>query len=175
MRNVEENIIKMIRGSKVKMLNKAFEEVKNLEIVSDNFLKEILELPKEKLSSRLFQGEFLEKFECFTSSQLQTIEQFIHQRINDKDAVFVSSLINCANFNNILSLHDICIEFVKRRVRNSLIVLASLTYLFEHMNFHDIHRIVPAFNRVLKKKKYYQNCQTAASFYLFRITHQQEY
>ena len=102
------------------------------------------------------------------------IEQFIHQRIHDRDGIFVNSLINCANFNHILSFHDICIEIIKRR-RNSYVVLAALDYLFEHMNFHDIHRIVAVFNRVLNNKKYYQNCQTMASFYLFRITHHKKH
>jgi hypothetical protein len=170
----EEDIIKMIKSSNLRTFNKVLKEWEKMEKVSDNFLKEILELPDE-LENKIFQGEFLEKFEYFTSPQLQTIEKFIHQRINDKDSVFVSSLIYCANFNNILSLHDICVEFVKRKVRNDIIVLASLSYLFEHMNFHDIHRIVPIFNRVLNNKKYYQNCQTMASLYLFRITHHQNH
>jgi len=173
MRNDEENIIKMLRTNEIKTFNKAFEEWKKLEVVSDNFLEEILNLPKI-LGNKLFQGEFLEEFEYFTSSQLQMIERFIHKNINDKDCLFVSSLIDCANLNHILSIHDICLEFIRRR-RSSHIVLAALNYLFGHLNFHNIDRIVAAFNRVLNNKKYYQNCQTIASFYLFRITHHQKY
>ena len=176
-----ENKIKMLRvnsdnfnpNSPYEVYQEIYEEIKEEEMISDTVLQEILELPNE-LGSRLLQGDILEKFEYFTSSQLQIIEQFIHQRIHDRDSVFVSSLIDCANFNHILSFHDICIEFIKRR-RNHIVVLSALDYLFEHMNFHDIHKIVAVFNRVLNNKKYYQNCQTIASFYLFRITHHQKY
>jgi len=176
----EENIIKMFRAnsdfnpnSPYKIYQEIYEEIKEQEMISDTVLQEILELPNE-LGNRLLQGDVLEKFEYFTSSQLKVIEQFIHQNINNRDGVFVSSLIDCANFNNILSLHDICVEFITLK-RNSLIVFAALDYLFEHLNFHDIHRIVTTFNRVLNNKKYHQNCQTIASFYLFRITHHQKY
>jgi thymidine kinase len=176
----EDNIIKMLRSNNKFNPNspyvygKIYEEIKEQEMISDKVLQEILELSNNRLDNRLFQGDFLEKFEYFTPSQLQMIEQFIHQHINNKDCLFVSSLIDCANFNHILSFHGICIEFIKRK-RNNLVVLSALDYLFEHMNFHDIGRIVTTFNRVLNNKKYYQNCQTKASFYLFRITHHQKY
>ncbi|GHV36612.1 hypothetical protein FACS1894178_8020 [Bacteroidia bacterium] len=170
----EENIITMLNSGQWHLLNNVNEELKKQKLVSDRVLKCLLELP-DNSDNRLIQGDFLEEFEYFTSSQLKVTELFIHQRINDRDGVFVSSLIGCANFNYILSLHDICIEFIKRRIQNHIVVLAAIDYLFEHMNFHDIDRIVSAFNRVLNNKKYYQNCQTAASFFLFRITHHQKY
>ena len=166
----EEDIIKMLQGNEFNLPYKAYEDMIEQKMISDKVLQVILELS----DNRIFQGDLLEEFEYFTSSQLQVIEQFIHQRIHDRDSVFVSSLISCANFNHILSFHDICIEFIKRK-RNHLVVLSALDYLFEHMNFHNIHIIVTAFNRVLNNKKYYQNCQTMASFYLFRITHHQKY
>ena len=166
----EENIIKMIRANEFNLPCKAYEELKEQKKISEKVLRVIL----EQSDNKIFQGSFLEEFEYFTSSQLQMIEQFIYQHINNRDCLFVSSLIDCANFNHILSFHDICIEFIKRK-RNNLIVLSALDYLFEHMDFHDIDRIVTTFNRVLNNKKYYQNCQTKASFYLFRITHHQKY
>ena len=162
----EENIIEMIRTNAYK----TYEELKTQTKISDNVLQVIL----EQSDNRIFQGIFLEEFEYFTSYQLHMIEKFIHQHINNRNCLFVSSLIGCANFNHILSFHDICIEFIKRK-RNNFVVLSALDYLFEHMNFHDIGRIVTTFNRVLNNKKYYQNCQTIASFYLFRITHHQKY
>ena len=145
----EEDIIKMFKSNEFNLHSKAYEELKEQKMISNKALKEILELS----NNRLFQGNFLEQFEYFTSSQLQMIEQFIHQHITDRDCLFVSSLISCANFNNILSFHDICIEFIKRK-RNNFVVLSALDYLFEHMNFHDIERIVTTFNRVLNNKKY---------------------
>ena len=179
MKNLE-NKIKMLVTNKdfnpksSYIYHEIYEEIMKQETLSDIVLQEILALSNNMLDNRLLQGDFLEKFEYFTSSQLQVIEQFIHQNINNRDSVFVSSLITCANFNNILSIHDICIDFIKRR-RHYIVILAALDYLFEHMNFHDIHRIVTTFNRVLNNKKYYQNCQTTASLYLFRITHHQKY
>jgi hypothetical protein len=164
----EDNIIKILRSNESDSFCKLYEKLKKEKKVSDKVLKEILKLA-DNLDNRLFQGEFLEEFEYFTSSHLQIIESFILQRIYDKDCIFVSSLIECANFNNILSIYDICLEFIKRR-RNFAIVSAALCYVFEHINFHDIHRIVAVFNRVLNNKKYYQNCQILASFFLFRIT-----
>lgn len=166
----EENIIKILQTNEFNSFYKVYDDLKEQKKVSDKILKEILELS----DNTLFQGDFLEGFEYFTPSQLQIIELFIHQHINDKNNLFVASLIECANFNNILSIHSICIEFIKRR-RSHFIISAALDYLFEHMNFHDIQRVVSTFNRVLNNKKYYQSCQTAASFYLFRITLHQKY
>ena len=93
----------------------------------------------------------------------------LFRSIYDKNGLFVSDLIDAANFNNIHGLFDICIEFIKKR-KPSLVVLASLDYVFEHINFHEIDQVIRAFNRVLNNKKYYQNCQTVASFFLFRLT-----
>jgi hypothetical protein len=166
----EENIIRMLKSKEFNLPYKVYEELKEKKEVSDKVLKEILELS----DNRLFQGDFLEKFEYFTPLQLQIIEQFINKNIYNKNCLFVSSLIECANFNNILSIYDICLEFIKKR-RNNFIVLSALDYVFEHMNFHNIDKTVATFNRVLNNKRYYQNCQTIASLYLFRITHHQKY
>lgn len=169
----EDSIIKILKSKETKSFCNIHEELKKGKMISDKVLNEILTL-SNNLDNRLFQGDILEDFEYFTSSQLKIIESFILQRIYDKDYLFVSSLIECANFNNILSIYEICLKFIEQR-RHFAVVSAALCYIFEHLNFHKIHRIVAAFNRVLNNKKYHQNCQTLASFFLFRITMNEKY
>jgi len=166
----EKNIIRMLQSGDFDLSHEALELLMQQEHISDRMLEAILGLENEKF----IQGEFLERFEFFSASQIQIIEQFIHQHINDRDYLFASCLIDCANFNNMLSINDICVEFVEKR-RYDCVVIAALDYIFEHMNFHDIARVVRLFNRVLNNKSYYQNCQTIASFHLFRLTHHSKY
>lgn len=145
-----------------------YDILENRQYISDNKLKELLSL-KNSLKNRLVQDDFLEKYELFTLSQLSLVKDFILSRINDNDCIFVSSLIECANFNNILSIYDICINFISRK-RNFAVVAASINYVFEHFNFHNINEIVAAFKKVTVNNRYYYNCKVLAGFYLFRIT-----
>lgn len=150
-------------------------------------LNAILDVPKlsrkvfniildDKTLNKLSVGDILEKYENFTKVQLIEIRKYIHSHLHDKNLLFVSDLIDCANWNNIESdiIFDFCIDVIKRH-RTSSIVLSSITYVFEHMKISQSIVVVPVFNRILNNKTYYQDCQIIAAFCLFRITMNPKY
>lgn len=124
-----------------------------------------------KTLDKLSIGDILEKYEYFTKRQLAEIKRYIHIHLNDENLLFVSDLIDCANWNNIESniIFDFCIDTIRKR-RSSSIVLSAILYIFEHMRITQSVVVVPIFNQVIKNKSYYQNCQIIAAFCLFRIT-----
>ncbi len=121
-------------------------------------------------------GDILEKYENFTEQQLNVIKRYIHSHLHDKNPLFVSDLIDCANNNNIESaiIFDFCMDTIKKR-RAPAMVLSAIMYVFEHMRITQSIRVVPVLERVVNNKTYYQNCQIIAAFCLFRITMNPQY
>ena len=130
----------------------------------------------EETLDKLSVGDILEKYEHFSKRQLARIEKYIHAHLQDDNLLFVSDLIDCANWNNIESetIFDFCLDTIKKR-RSLAIVLSAIVYVFEHMRITQSVRVVPVFERVLNNKTYYQNCQIVAAFCLFRITMNPQY
>ena len=118
----------------------------------------------------------MEKYENFTEQQLNVIKRYIHIHLHDKNPLFVSDLIDCANNNNIESaiIFDFCMDTIKKR-RAPAMVLSAIMYVFEHMRITQSIRVVPVLERVVNNKTYYQNCQIIAAFCLFRITMNPQY
>ena len=177
-----------IKKQKNNILNFDFlsEERKDYILLSEE-LNAILDIPKlskkifniildDKTLNKLSVGDILEKYENFTKIQLIKIRRYIHSHLYDKNPLFVSDLIDCANWNNIESdiIFDFCINAIKK-YRTSPIVLSAITYVFEHMKISQSVVVVPIFDRLLNNKTYYQDCQIIASFCLFRITMNPKY
>lgn len=156
-------------------------------ILSTEELNMILNVPK--LSKKVFNiildgkslnklsvGDILEKYENFTEIQLMEIWKYIHLHLHDKNLLFVSDLIDCANWNNIESadIFDFCIDTIKKH-RTPVVVSSAIIYVFEHMKISQSELVVPVFERVLNNKTYYQDCQIVAAFCLFRITMNPKY
>lgn len=167
---MDDNVVmKMLSSDEFDPPYKALTELRKQKKVSKKVLLHIL-----SLEDKLIVGDFLENFLYFSNEQLGIIEQYIFQHLNDKDPLFLSSLIECANINTILSFYDNFLNIICTR-RNDIVILAALDYIFDNMQFFKIKKIVRVFRRVINNKSYYQNCQTVAAFYLFRLTMHMEY
>jgi len=147
----------------------------------------ILNLPKlttevfnvildDRTLDKLSTGDILEKYEHFTERQLGIINKYIHGHLYDKNTLFVSDLIDCANWNNIesVTIFNFCLDTIKKR-RTLPMVLSAIMYVFEHMRISQSIFVVPVLERVINNKTYYQNCQIIAAFCLFRITMNPKY
>lgn len=130
----------------------------------------------DKTLDKLSIGDILDKYDYFTEKQVKKIEKYIYSHLKEKNSLFISDLIDCANRNNIESdiIFNFCINTIKKR-RSSAIVLSSIVYLFEHMKIVQSVQLVPLFERVLNNKTYYQDCQVVSAFCLFRITMNPKY
>ena len=118
----------------------------------------------------------MEKYEHFTERQLGILNKYIHDHLYDKNTLFVSDLIDCANWNNIESstIFNFCLDTIRKR-RAMSIVLSAIMYIFEHMRITQSIYVVPILERVINNKTYYQNCKIIAAFCLFRITMNPKY
>lgn len=130
----------------------------------------------DKTLDKLSIGYILDKYDYFTEKQVKKIEKYIYSHLKEKNSLFISDLIDCANRNNIESdiIFNFCINTIKKR-RSSAIVLSSIVYLFEHMKIVQSVQLVPLFERVINNKTYYQDCQVVSAFCLFRITMNPKY
>lgn len=130
----------------------------------------------DKTLDKLSIGDILDKYDYFTEKQVKKIEKYIYSHLKEKNSLFISDLIDCANRNNIESdiIFNFCINTIKKR-RSSAIVLSSIVYLFEHMKIVQSVQLVPLFERVINNKTYYQDCQVVSAFCLFRITMNPKY
>lgn len=130
----------------------------------------------DKTIDHLSVGDILEKYEHFSKKQLMRIEKYILSHLNDHNLLFLSDLIDCANWNNIENdiLFEFCLTTIKRR-RSSPVVLSAILYVFEHMRIPQSNIVVPVLSRVVNNKTYYQDCQIIAAFCLFRITMNPKY
>lgn len=142
-------------------------------ILPEHIFKVIID---DRTLDKLSIGDILEKYEFFSEIQLQELEKYILSHIDEKSPLFMSDLIDCANWNNIEneSIFEFCIKVIKNR-RASSIVLSAILYIFEHMKIVQSDTVVPVFNRVINNKSYYQDCQIIAAFCLFRITMNPKY
>lgn len=165
----DNDLIEMLSSEYYNPPYQAIEYIINQKKISLKILNHIL-----NLEDKLVVGEFLEKFIYLSDEQLKSVENYIRMHIKDRDALFVSSLIESANVNSFLCFYNDFLNVIRFR-RNDLIVLAALDFIFENLQLDRIKDIVNTFRRVINNKSYYQNCQVIASLYLFRITYAKEY
>ena len=166
---MDEKLIEMLSSDKFEHPYEAISEINRQKGIANKVLEYIL-----NMEDKLVAGEFLESFIYLSNEQLESVKQYISLHINDKDHLFVSSLIECANVNGFVSFYDQFLDIICSR-RNDLVVLAALDFIFDNLQFYKIKDIVRVFRRVINNKNYYQNCQVVASLYLFRITMSKEY
>ena len=155
------------RGAYI-LLNEELDTILNLPKLTTEVFTIILD---DQTLDKLSIGDILEKYEHFTKGQLKIIKQYIHGHLYDKNTLFVSDLIDCANWNSIESptIFNFCLDTIKKR-RALSIVLSAIMYVFEHMRISQSIYVVPVLERVINNKTYCQNCKIIAAFCLFRIT-----
>jgi len=112
----------------------------------------------------------------FTKKQLKTIAQFIKKHIKThSDPVFRNELINFAFNWQMDDFWDDCIGFIENSNEHSILIIISLHYIYERMTIENLPQVKTVFDTVVNSTEYYQNCQTVAAFYLFRLTHDRQY
>ena len=57
----------------------------------------------DKTLDKLSIGDILDKYDYFTEKQVKKIEKYIYSHLKEKNSLFISDLIDCANRNNIES------------------------------------------------------------------------
>jgi hypothetical protein len=116
-------------------------------------------------------------FECpyFTQKQLKKIAKFIRQNLYHSDPLFRRELLEFAISAGIEGFYEDCLQMIKNHEENEMVVFIACMYVYEQMPITDLPRVKEAYEKVLNHENYYQNCQTVACFYLFRLTHQPDY
>ncbi len=150
--------------------NKVLESILNAKRISNNLFHFILN-----------HNDTIEKMEClfacqyFTKTQFKELKQFIKRNLNHEEECFVNELIEFAIFWDFDDFWDECIQFIENPKVSDLIIVMAIEYVFYRMNNEKLPEAVEAFQKVIDSAEYYQNCQTVASLYLFRLTHNKEY
>jgi len=150
--------------------DKALESISNTKRMSDNLFHFILNY-----------HDVYDVMEClfacknFTKTQFKELKKFIKRNLHHEDDCFVSDLIEFAMYWGIEDFWDDCIAFIENPEINSIIIIVAIDYIFYCMTFEKISETVEAFQKVIDSAEYYQNCQTVASLFLFRLTHNKEY
>ena len=153
---------------------------KPLETISN--LSDIRPLPNEILHFILdlkdtdLITEFLFSYNHFTHKHLSIIEKFIRKQITThEEPSFKFDLIDFAAQSAMQSLWEICLDIVANPAEDNIVILGALIFLYERMQICDLPLVYSAFEKVLNSEHSYQNCQTAAAFFLYRMTFKQEY
>ena len=128
------------------------------------------------LSNNLIISEFLKTYAYFNKEDLVIIELFIIDKLNCKDRLFVSDLIEFASEWNLSLPYEKCIFFLnKYNGDNTYVQLASIEYISLNLNYHHVEAICLALNAILQNPKCNQSSQVAAAFCLLRISSKKEY
>ncbi len=128
------------------------------------------------LEDELLIADFLLNYAYFNQKQLNIIRKYIRKHIvTHPDECFRNDLITFACYWEITDFWDECLEMIENPNESHLVILSALSYIYERMQITDLPRVKEAFDKVLNEGNYYQNCQTVAAFYLFRLTLSQEY
>jgi len=112
----------------------------------------------------------------YTKTQLKKIKEYIKNNIHThSEPDFIFDLIDFAAFWKIDDFWDDCIGFIDNPDEDRLVILISINYIYERMTIEDLPQVKTVFDKVVNSAEYYQNCQTVAAFYLFRLTHDRQY
>ncbi|MDN5205236.1 hypothetical protein QQ008_27885 [Fulvivirgaceae bacterium BMA10] len=138
--------------------------------ISDDLLNQIL-----SLTDKLVIGDFLEKFDFFSKKQLQYMSKYVCKNLKDSDELFVSDLINFANKWHLKLCYKSILGFLNNPGIDPSVILSSIFYLYENLVSSYKEEVIDSFKKVIRSKKYYQNCQVACSFYLLILSDDQGY
>lgn len=144
--------------------------LENLQRMNDDLLNFILAMKdKTDLIDALF------AVEKYSQKQLGIIKKFITANLHDEDIIFKRELLEFALAQKIDGFWETCLSYLINSDSDEMLVFVSLIYLYSNMQTFDLPLIYSAFEKVLNSEHSYQNCQTAAAFFLYRMTFKQEY
>ena len=123
------------------------------------------------LKEKLIVANFLEEYQYFDKENLEYMQTYILEHLNNNDRLFVSDLIEFASYWDLIIPFEKCLELVKvYKGDNHFVQLAIINYIFENMKYNYIEETVRALSSILDNPHLYQNVQVKAAFTLFRIT-----
>jgi len=129
----------------------------------------------------LTMNDKVDAVECFfnclkiNEKQFDKLQIYIETNINTQDNELKSDLIELAIFWNIASIFDFCINIVNNPSEPDFVIMTAIEYVYQLKDENQYEKAKEVFIKVLNHEDYYQNCQTLASFYLFRMTEEMEY
>jgi hypothetical protein len=128
------------------------------------------------LDEKLIVSAFLEQYNYFDEEDIQYIGEYIRENLNHSNRMFVSDLIEFANYWEIEIPYVECIEFLKKyEDDNWCVQSASIDYIFENLKFQYIKEIVGSLKEILNDTNQNLSVQVKTAFVLFRITMKKEY
>lgn len=161
----DKELISMFQSDSFEEPYEAIEILLKDQAISDSLFEFILEL-----DDHIVVAEFLERFEYLTSTQLIRFETFVLDNLYNEDKLLVSSLIDAANLNRVLSIYDGCLDLAQDSNNDSNVIMSSLFYICENLYLNKFKSIFGILKDVLSNSEYCQNHQVVAAFYLFRLT-----
>ncbi len=165
-----KNINKLLLSNDSLDNERAIEIISEQKLISNKILEYILQLEDiYDIVECLFACNF------FSKKQLKRLKKFIKKNLYHKDEVFRNELINFAFYWHMDYFWKDCISFIKNPNESSIVIIISIDYIYECMNIDDLPKVKELFEKVINNDNYYQNCQTVAAFYLFRLTHKKKY
>ena len=165
------NILNRLQSEDYTIASKALKEYMNHGVLDDADLEIIL-----SLTNKLIVGDFLEENQNFSDGQLQILETYIIQNIDDKNRLFVSDLIAFATDWGLTLPYKRCIEFLEKYDDDNLYVqIASIEYIFENFKTFYFDEIYTTLTNILNNVEVNQSVQVRAAFILYRFTFQQKF
>ncbi len=128
------------------------------------------------LENKLIIGDFLERYENFTSKDLEFIQDHINNNLNHTNKMYVSDLIDFASNWGLEITYEECVKLLNNtKEENKYAVSSAITYIYENFRFAYFNEVFNSFEKILKSQNYFQSCQVKVCFALFRITHHKKY
>jgi|GEM_PF-3045785 len=128
------------------------------------------------LKSVLIIADFLTQYQHFSKENIHTVHKFILDNLNHKNKLFVSDLIEFAEYWELELPYQQCIKLLNKfKADNTYVQLAMIDYLYTNLKLKHIDAITKALNEVLENPECNQSVQVKSAFFLFRITHKKKY
>jgi hypothetical protein len=140
------------------------------------------ELTNEEFSSLLNSKKynlietFLFDYKNFNNSNFILLEDFINNNLNHSNKMFVSDLIDAAIDFNLELNYEKCLSLLTNYKGNNHYVLQStIEYIGCNFKFSYVSQIVEKLENIIKNQKCFDSAKVYSAFYLYRITHKNQY
>ncbi|MDQ3190177.1 MAG: hypothetical protein M3Q58_01135, partial [Bacteroidota bacterium] len=124
--------------------NEAIDELLKEERINDDLFEFIL-----KLEDELVISDFLVFYKNFTTYQLERINLFVKENLFHESDVFRSDLIDIANYWRFKNIYNDCLIIIRNHKESDIVILSSLSYIFENSSIKDIPLFVSEFKKIL--------------------------
>ena len=128
------------------------------------------------LKNTLIISDFLEQYRHFSKENFLTINKYIVRNLSNRNRLFVSDLVECADDWNMELPYMKCVKCLSKfKGDHTFVQLAMLDYVFNNLKMSYLDEITSALDGILSNSECNQSVQVKAAFYIFRITHKRKY